>query len=93
LVFNEAHLDRWVGHSLVLLGDPAAEAPLLRAAERMDASFTRATAALRIDLATSLRQRGEPEHAVEHLRQAEDLARRVGSRRQLGRLRQLRSGP
>lgn len=90
LVFNGTHLDRWIGHSLVLLDDSAAEQPLRRAAADMDPSFTRAEAALRVDLACTLRSRGEREEAAEHLRRAEMLATRVGSRRQFERVRRLR---
>jgi transcriptional regulator with XRE-family HTH domain len=90
LVFNQAHLERWLGHSLVLLGDPAAEERLRCAADSMDRTFTRAGAALRIDLAAALLRRGERDEADLLLRQAELLARKASSRRQLGRLRRLR---
>lgn len=39
LVFNATHLDRWIGHTLVILGDTAAEQRLRRADEGMDGSF------------------------------------------------------
>ena len=93
LVFDEAHLDRWIGHSLVLLGDKAAEASLRRAAGDMDGSFTRAQAALHVDLACTLRDRGQREEAAEHVRRAESLAIKVRSRRQLKRVRQLQAAP
>jgi transcriptional regulator with XRE-family HTH domain len=93
LVFDEAHLDRWIGHSLVLLGDKAATTTLRRAAGDMDGSFTRARAALHIDLALALRDRGEPEEAAMHVRRAESLATKVRSRRQLERVRQLQAAP
>jgi transcriptional regulator with XRE-family HTH domain len=91
LVFNQTHLERWCGHTLVLLRDPAAEARVRQSIEDMDSSFTRAGAALRIDLAASLQTRGETAEAAEHLKEAELLARRVGSRRQMLRLQRLRN--
>jgi transcriptional regulator with XRE-family HTH domain len=91
LVFNATHLDRWVGHTLALLGDSAAEQRLRQAEAEMDASFTRASASLGLDLATSLLRRGEREEANERIAQAELLARRVGSRRQLARAQRLRT--
>lgn len=42
LVFNATHLDRWIGHTLVILGDTAAEQRPRQADEGMDGSFTRA---------------------------------------------------
>lgn len=90
LVFNATHLQRWVGHSLVLLGDSAAEPRLRDAAKAMDASFNRAGAALGIDLAAALWQKAKPEEAERELLAAEALARQVGSRRQLDRIRRLR---
>ena len=91
LVFNATHLDRWVGHTLALLGDSAAEQRLRQAEEQMDTSFTRASASLGLDLATSLLRRGEREEANQRISQAELLARRVGSRRQLARAQRLRT--
>lgn len=93
MVFDEAHLDRWIGHSLVLLGDVAAETSLRRAAIDMDGSFTRAQAALEVDLACAIRDSGEREEAAVHARRAESLAIKVGSRRQLKRLRRLQALP
>jgi hypothetical protein len=89
VVFNEAHLDRWIGHSLVLMGDSAAEEPLRRAAEEMDPTFARARAALEVDLACALRG-VENDEAEEHLQRAEALATKVRSRRQLDRVHRLR---
>ena len=91
LVFDQVHLERWIGHTLVLLGDPAAVGTLRQAADGMDPSFIRADASLRLDLASALRQQGSLEESAIELQKAEALARRVGSRRQLNRLRRLRS--
>ena len=91
LVFNANHLECWIGHTLVKLKDPAAVSRLLHAARDMDGSFTRASASLHLDLYCALTQQGHRDEASEHLRQAEQLARTVGSRRQLARLRKLRA--
>lgn len=90
LVFDATHLDRWVGHTLAILGDPAAEERLLRAEESMDGSFTRASASLSLDLAMSLLHRGERDEAKRRIVRAEQLAKRVASRRQLARVARLR---
>jgi transcriptional regulator with XRE-family HTH domain len=92
LVFNGTHLNRWIGHTLVQLEDAAAEGRLRQAAAEMDQSFTRASASLNLDLATALLLRGERHEAGELLQRAEQLARKAGSRRQLARLRKLRTG-
>jgi transcriptional regulator with XRE-family HTH domain len=91
LVFNATHLDRWVGHTLAILGDTAAEDRLRGAEAAMDGTFTRARASLSLDLATALMKRGEREEARERLSQAERLAKQVASRRQLARAGRLRA--
>ena len=92
LVFNATHLDRWIGHTLVILGDTAAEQRLRQADEGMDGSFTRASASLKLDLASALlRRNAEREEALALIADGEQLARRVGSRRQLLRASQLRA--
>ena len=91
LVFDGTHLDRWIGHTLVILGDKAAEEQLRVAGAKMDGSFTRAAASLNLDLATVLLRRGEKEEATHLLLRGEQLARQVSSRRQLTRARRLRA--
>ena len=91
LVFNATHLQRWIGHILEILGDAAAESRLRQAAAEMDGTFTRASASLKLDLAGALLRRGEREEAKGLICEAELLARRVGSRRQLGRVSRLRT--
>ena len=91
LVFNATHLDRWIGHILEILGDPAAEARLRQADAEMDGTFTRASASLKLDLAGTVMRRGEREEAKVLITEAELLARRVGSRRQLSRASRLRA--
>jgi hypothetical protein len=90
LVFDETHLRRWIGHSLVQLKDPAAESLLREVVAEMDASFIRASASLTLDLATAVLQRDEQSEGNELLGQGEALARKVGSRRQLRRAQRLR---
>ena len=91
LVFDGTHLDRWIGHTLAILGDSAAEERLRAADTQMDGSFTRASASLSLDLAVVLQAMGERDEASQRLARAEQLARRVSSRRQLARVRQLRA--
>ena len=91
LVFNATHLDRWIGHILEILGDPAAEGRLRQAAAEMDGTFTRASASLKLDLAGTVLRRGERDEAKALIAEAEVLARRVGSRRQLSRVSRLRA--
>jgi hypothetical protein len=90
LVFDAVHLDRWIGHTLVLLGDPEAEPRLRAVADAMDRSFMRAGAALHLDLAALLQRAGVLDEARAELSLAERMARKVGSRRQLERVRVLR---
>jgi transcriptional regulator with XRE-family HTH domain len=91
LVFNATHLDRWLGHTLAILGDAAAEDRLRGAEAGMDTTFTRARASLSLDLATALMKRGDREEASERLTQADRLAKQVASRRQLARVSRLRA--
>jgi hypothetical protein len=91
LVFDGTHLDRWIGHTLAILGDSAAEERLREAERGMDGSFTRASASLGLDLAAVLLRRDERDEAADWMSRAEQLARRVNSRRQLARVRNLRS--
>jgi transcriptional regulator with XRE-family HTH domain len=91
LVFDATHLRRWIGHSLSLLHDPAAEQQLRQVRAEMDATFTRAGSALHLDLAQALLDRGVSDEARHEIGRAESLARQVGSRRQLERARKLRA--
>src|SRR3954453_28745 len=86
LVFNELHLERWLGHTLVRLHDPSAEPRLSAVAARMDKTFARASASLMIDLGSALLQRGDRDERLLRIETGERLARRVGSHRQLQRV-------
>jgi tetratricopeptide (TPR) repeat protein len=89
LALNTAHLARWRGNCLISFGDPETAAELTAALGAMDASFTRAEAGVRCDLASALHVRGESEEALRHLRRARELAQLTGSARQRRRIREL----
>ena len=80
---------RWRGNCLVNFGDPETADELTRALDAMDASFTRAEAGVRCDLAAALHAQGERDEAQRHLRRARELAQLTGSARQRRRVRQL----
>lgn len=90
LVFDRTHLRRWIGHTLVIVHDKAAERALREAMDRMDPTFARASASLSLDLAAALMAKDERQEAGRLLSQGEQLARAVGSRRQLARAQKLR---
>jgi tetratricopeptide (TPR) repeat protein len=95
LALNAVHLARWRGNCLVVFGDPETADELAQALDAMDASFTRAEAGLRCDLAAALHVRGERDEALRHLSRARELAHLTGSTRQRRRIRDLarRLGP
>ncbi|MEU4424815.1 helix-turn-helix transcriptional regulator [Actinoplanes sp. NPDC024001] len=86
---NEAHLTRWRGHSLTLLGDEHAIADLRAGLETMDATFIRAQAGHRCDLAQAHLVRGELDQARAELRKARSLATQTGSIRHRQRVERL----
>lgn len=89
VILNTSHLTRWRGHSLALLGDDDAVGELHAALARMDATFTRAEAGLRSDLAQAHLVRGEVDEAQRQARTARQLASRTGSVRHLRRIDRL----
>ncbi len=89
IFLNGAHLTRWRGNALAILGDDEAVSSLYIALERLDPSFIRAAAGLRCDLAQAHLARDEYDQAQEHLRQARLLASRTGSVRHRRRIEQL----
>jgi transcriptional regulator with XRE-family HTH domain len=91
LVFNQTHLERWIGHTLVELRDPSGEDRLRRVSAEMDGSFVRASASLTLDLAAAVQQRGEQTETSLLLSKGEALAHKVGSRRLLRRAQKLRA--
>jgi transcriptional regulator with XRE-family HTH domain len=95
IFLSESHLARWRGNCLARLGDASGIEDSLAALTGMDASFTRAEAGLRCDLAQAMTIRGELDEALIHARLARQLAIRVGSvrhRRRVERLVSLASG-
>ena len=91
IVLDPIHLARWRGNALARLGDAAATADLRRALDGLDASFTRARAALHVDLAYALLAADRRGEAEAELGEAKTLATRVGSARQRRRIRRLES--
>jgi transcriptional regulator with XRE-family HTH domain len=79
-----ADLDRWHGHALAVLGDPAAAHPLRRALAAPPRS-ARHRAAVHADLALTLAVE-HPDDAATHARTARELAERIGSTRTEARL-------
>ena len=89
LSLNEVHLTRWRGHALARFGHPDAVEVLTEALARHDPSFVRAQTGLLTDLAFAHAARAEHDEAASHRQQARELARVVGSARQLRRLDRL----
>ena len=83
IFLTDAHLARWRGHVLALVGDGQAVADLHSALEAMDSTFNRAKAGLLCDLAQAHLVRGECGDAARNLREARLLANRTGSVRYL----------
>ncbi|WP_328737937.1 tetratricopeptide repeat protein [Streptomyces bobili] len=86
IFLNGAHLARWQGNVLALLGETDAVGSLYAALEIADPSFVRARAGLHTDLAQAHLARAEYDDAQTHLRQARLLAGRTGSVRQRRRV-------
>nr|WP_239149415.1 helix-turn-helix transcriptional regulator [Streptomyces sp. SID12501] len=86
IFLNGAHLTRWHGNVLALLGDGEAVTSLYDALDVVDPTFVRAQAGLHSDLAQAHLARAEYDDAHTHLRQARLLASRTGSVRQRRRV-------
>jgi tetratricopeptide (TPR) repeat protein len=89
IFLTTAHLARWRGHSLALLGDGQAVTDLYAALDGMDSTFTRARAGLLCDLAQAHLMRGEYGDATQRLREARRIASRTGSTRYLRRVERI----
>ncbi|MPY81079.1 MAG: hypothetical protein GEV04_22140 [Actinophytocola sp.] len=89
VVLDETHLGRWRGHALARLGEPSAVDVLASALDRLDGTFARAEASLRVDLATAYATLGEPTEAHQEISRAKALAGGIGSARQQRRLQAL----
>lgn len=91
VALDPVHLSRWRGHALARVGEPEAVDVLSSALKRLDPTFTRAAAALHVDLATACVKLDEKESARLHIAEAERLADGIGSARQRRRIQALRS--
>ncbi|MCI2421841.1 hypothetical protein MOQ72_30840 [Saccharopolyspora sp. K220] len=91
VVLDSIHLARWRGHALARFADPEAVDVLSTALEGLDASFTRAETALRVDLANAFAAIGEREAVKIQIDRAERLASTIGSVRQKQRIRASRA--
>jgi transcriptional regulator with XRE-family HTH domain len=89
LALDDTHLARWRGNCFVHFGDPSTITDLNTALAGMDATFTRAEAGLRCDLAAALYVIGERDEARRHLARAAELAQLTGSARQRRRITDL----
>ncbi|PXY23464.1 hypothetical protein BAY59_27735 [Prauserella coralliicola] len=89
VVLDHVHLARWRGHALARVGEPEAVDVLTSTLGKLDPTFTRAEAGLRVDLATALATWGEDEAARTHATRADTLAAEIGSVRQRRRIRSL----
>ncbi|WP_245776022.1 hypothetical protein [Saccharopolyspora flava] len=89
VVLNPVHLDRWRGHALATLADPAAVEVLSRVLIELDPNLTRAETALRVDLAVALTSVGEGNALQTEVDRAKRLANAIGSVRQQRRLSSL----
>jgi hypothetical protein len=78
IMLNADHLLRWRGNALAVLGDQAATDELYQALTRLDATFTRAEAGLRCDLAQAHLARGELTEARQHTSAPGNLRTRPG---------------
>jgi hypothetical protein len=83
---DDVHLARWRGHALARIGDPEAVQVLTGALQDHDAEFTRAEAALRVDLSLAHMAVGDAAAADEQRWAAMVVIDAVGSIRQRQRL-------
>jgi hypothetical protein len=83
---DTAHLTRWRGHALARIGDPDAVPVLTAALRAHDAEFTRAEAALHVDLMLAHLAADDAESATDERQKAIIVADSVGSVRQRRRL-------
>jgi hypothetical protein len=86
VALDERHLARWRGHALARIGDPRAVPVLVRALRVHNTEYTRAEAALRVDLVFAHLAAGDVDSATALSHDAITIADTVGSLRQRGRL-------
>ncbi|QIS23698.1 hypothetical protein [Nocardia terpenica] len=85
IALDEVHMDRWRGHVLARLGDPAASVIAEEALRRLPEDFVRARCAQVLDLAEGAAHAGEVEQAVALLASACEQIASLGSRRLMSR--------
>lgn len=91
ILLDETHLTRWRGSSLAQLADPDALHHLTTALNAPQGHTTaRGLAGLHTDLAAAHATLRDREQALHHLREAERLARQIGSQRLQRRLLDVR---
>lgn len=89
LFLGGAHLDRWRGNALALVGDAEALAQLNAALDRLPPTWARARSRLLVDLAYTHAAAGDRDAALSRAREARTIARQISSDRQLRRLDRL----
>jgi hypothetical protein len=89
LFLKSVHLQRWRGQAMSRFRDTDAISVLTSALNCLDPTFTRAEAALRVDLAAALMTEREVAKALYHLGCADALATNIGSVRQKARVRKM----
>jgi tetratricopeptide (TPR) repeat protein len=89
LFLGGAHLDRWRGNALALVGDPEALDQLTAALARLPPTWARARSRLLVDLAYAYAAAGDRDAALGHAREARAIARQISSDHQLRRLDRL----
>lgn len=89
LFLGGAHLDRWRGNALALVGDAEALDQLTTALGRLPPTWVRARSRLLVDLAYAHAAAGERDAALNRAREARAIARQISSDRRLRRLDRL----
>jgi hypothetical protein len=89
LFLGGAHLDRWRGNALALVGDEEALDQLTAALARVPPTWARARTRLLVDLAYAHAAAGDRDAALDRAREARAIARQISSDRQLRRLDRL----
>jgi tetratricopeptide (TPR) repeat protein len=89
LFLGGAHLARWRGNALALVGDAEALDQLTTALGRLPPTWVRARSRLLVDLAYAHAAAGERDAALNRAREARAIARQISSDRRLRRLEHL----
>jgi hypothetical protein len=89
LFLGGAHLDRWRGNALALVGDAEALDQLTAALAQLPPTWARARSRLLVDLAYAHAAAGDRDAALGRAREARAVARQISSDRQLLRLDRL----